>query len=74
MVASSSGAQAIIYSASSKADGTYSVDVRGSTTTAYRVHAYVPVTSPTAVTTTQQVTTGVMVYSTGTTTLNLTIP
>lgn len=74
VVASSSPAQGVIYAASSKADGTYEVEVRGSTSTAYRVHVYVPVTNPTIVATTQQVTTGVMVYSTGTTTLNIVIP
>ncbi|MBI3298082.1 MAG: carboxypeptidase regulatory-like domain-containing protein [Elusimicrobia bacterium] len=74
IVASSAAAQGVIYAASSKADGTYEVEVRGSTSTAYRVHAYVPVTGPADVTTTQQVTTGVMVYSTKTTTVNIVIP
>jgi hypothetical protein len=37
IVASSAAAQTVIYSGSSKADGTYSIEVRGSTTTTYRV-------------------------------------
>ncbi|MBI5597463.1 MAG: carboxypeptidase regulatory-like domain-containing protein [Elusimicrobia bacterium] len=74
IVASSSPAQAVIYAASSKADGTYLLDVRGSTTTSYRVHAYVPVVGPTSVTISTKVYTGVIVYSTGTTTLNIAVP
>lgn len=74
IVASSSPAQAVIYAASSKADGTYLLDVRGSTSTSYRVHAYVPIVGPTSVTISTKVYTGIVVYSTGTTTLNIAVP
>lgn len=74
IVASSSPAQAVIYAASSKADGTYLLDVRGSTATPYRVHAYVPIVGPTSVTVSTKVYTGVIVYSTGTTTLDIVVP
>lgn len=42
VVASSSPAQSIVYSASSMADGTYSLDVRSSTTTTYNIRAFFP--------------------------------
>ena len=74
IVASSSPAQAVIYAASSKADGSYLLEVRGSTSTSYRVHAYVPVVGPNSVTVSTKVYTGVVVYSSGTTTLDITVP
>ncbi len=42
VVASSAPAQAIFYSVSSQADGTYSLDVRASTTTTYNMRAFYP--------------------------------
>ena len=56
------------YVTSSKEDGTYSLDVRGSTNPAYRVYGYYPTLSPTgAVTISYQTLTGVGVTA-GTTT------
>ncbi|MFC1679784.1 prepilin-type N-terminal cleavage/methylation domain-containing protein [Elusimicrobiota bacterium] len=48
--ASVSPAQAVYYCASSLADGTFSVDVRGSTSTTYNLSAFVPVISGATVT------------------------
>ncbi|TBR20618.1 prepilin-type N-terminal cleavage/methylation domain-containing protein [bacterium] len=74
IIASSAPAQSVIYSGSSKADGTYEIEVRGSTSTSYRVSAYVPVISGLSVSISTKTYTGVVVYSTGTTTKNITIP
>ena len=43
--AASSGGGAVYYAGSSKADGTYEIEVRGSTNTKYNVSAYIPVFS-----------------------------
>lgn len=43
IAAYSAPAQAVFYSVSSQADGTYSLDVRASSTTAYNVRAFYPV-------------------------------
>lgn len=74
IIASSAPAATVIYSGSSKADGTYSIEVRGSTTTTYRLSAYVPVISGTSVSVTTKTYSGIVVVSTGTTTKNIVIP
>lgn len=74
IVASSAAAQTVIYSGSSKADGTYEIEVRGSTTTSYRLSAYIPVISGLAVTVSTKSYTGIVVTSTGTTTKNIVLP
>jgi hypothetical protein len=40
----------VIYGANSKADGTYEIEVRGSTSTKYNLSVYVPVLAGTSVT------------------------
>jgi hypothetical protein len=74
IVASSAAAQTVIYSGSSKADGTYEIEVRGSTTTTYRVSAFVPVISGNAVTISTKTYSGVVVTSTAGATRDITIP
>ncbi|PJB26534.1 MAG: hypothetical protein CO113_03185, partial [Elusimicrobia bacterium CG_4_9_14_3_um_filter_62_55] len=74
IVASSSPAQGVIYAASSLADGTYSVGVRGSTSTTYNVSAYIPVITGSGVTITTKTYSGVSVTVNGETTLNIAIP
>lgn len=74
IVASSAAAQTVIYSGSSKADGTYEIEVRGSTTTTYRVSAFVPVISGDAVTISTKSYSGVVVTSTGGATRDIVIP
>lgn len=74
IVASSAAAQTVIYSGSSKADGTYEIEVRGSTTTSYRLSVYIPTISGVGVTTSTKAYSGVVVTSTGTTTKHIVVP
>lgn len=76
IVASSAPAQSVVYSGSSKADGSYEIEVRGSSTTSvtYRLSAYIPVITGTTVSLSTKTYTGIVVYSTGTTTRDIVIP
>lgn len=72
--ASSSPANTVLYSASSKADGTYELQVRGSAGYDYNVSVYVPTISGASVTITTKTYSGVSVSAGQATTLNLTVP
>jgi type II secretory pathway pseudopilin PulG len=74
IVASSSPAQTPIYAASSLADGTYSVDVRGSTSTTYNVSVYIPTINGSNVSITTKTYSGVSITADNTTSLDLTAP
>lgn len=74
IIASSAPARAVYYSGSSKADGTYTIEVRGSTSTTYNLSVYVPVISGDAVTVTTKTYSGLVVYSTGTTNRDIEVP
>lgn len=74
IVASSAPAQTVIYAGSSKADGTYEIEVRGSTTTTYRVSAFVPVISGDSVSISTKTYSGIVVTSSGSTTRDIVIP
>lgn len=69
---SSSAALSPYYSASSKADGTYSLPVRGSTS--YSISVYVPAISGNTVSTSYKTYTGVTVAPGGSTSLDLSLP
>jgi len=71
-VGSSAPAQTFIYAASSKADGTYTLDVRGDAGT-YFVSAYVPLISGQVVQTTTFTVSGVSVSASLTTTLDIVV-
>ncbi|MDD2806704.1 MAG: carboxypeptidase-like regulatory domain-containing protein [Elusimicrobiales bacterium] len=70
IAAATSASEIIYYSASSQADGTYSLEVRSSTTTPYNMRAYYPVVNANsgAVTYTSRTSTGVYVNAGGTAT------
>ena len=72
IVASSSPAQTPIYAASTKADGTFSLPVRGSNT--YYLSVYVPTISGTTVSITTKTFSNIYVSPNLDTTFNLTIP
>lgn len=72
IVASSAPAQVPMYMVSSKADGTYSLPVRGGGT--YYLSAYVPVISGTSVSITTKTYSGIIVAPSVATTKNVTIP
>lgn len=72
IVGSSAPAQVPMYMVSSKADGTYTLPVRGGTT--YYLSAYVPVIAGTGVTITTKTYSGIIVSPSATTTKNVTIP
>ena len=72
ITASVAPSQAIYYSVSSMADGTYSLEVRSSTSTTYNMRAFYPIVDTTsgAVTYTTKTSTGVSVNSTAITSRN----
>lgn len=72
ITASVAPARAIYYSVSSQADGTYSLEVRSSTTTPYNMRVYYPVVDTTsgAVTYTSKTSSGIYVNAGGTVTRN----
>lgn len=72
IVASSAPSQVPLYMVSSKADGSYTLPVRGGST--YNVSAYVPVISGTGVSITTKTYSGIAVSASGTTTRDVTIP
>ncbi len=72
IVGSSAPAQVPIYMVSSKADGTYTLPVRGGAT--YYLSAYVPVISGTGVTVTTKTYSGIIVSPSASTTKNVSIP
>ncbi|MBI2788897.1 MAG: carboxypeptidase regulatory-like domain-containing protein [Elusimicrobia bacterium] len=72
IVGSSAPAQVPMYMVSSKADGTYTLPVRGGAT--YYLSAYVPVISGTGVTITTKTYSGIIVSPSAATTKNVTIP
>jgi len=74
IVASSSPAQAVIYAASSKADGTFEVEVRGSTITTFNVSAYIPVLGASSVSVTTKTYSGITIHPQQETTLTITAP
>lgn len=73
IVASSSPAQTVIYAASSRADGTYEMDVRGSAAP-YYVTAYLPEVNATGATVMTKSYTGVTVTADATTTRDINFP
>lgn len=74
IVASSSPARTVIYAASSKADGTYSLEVRGSTSTTYFVSAYIPLIGTGSVSVTTKTYSGITINPSVVTTYNITLP
>jgi hypothetical protein len=74
ITASVAPARAIYYSVSSKADGTYDLEVRSSTTTTYYMRAYYPVVDTTsgAVTYSTKISSGISVGAGATVTRNFT--
>lgn len=72
IVGSSAPAQVPMYMVSSKADGTYTLPVRGGAT--YYLSAYVPVISGTSVTITTKTYSGIIVSPSAATTKNVAIP
>lgn len=72
IVGSSAPAQVPMYMVSSKADGTYTLPVRGGAT--YYLSAYVPVIAGTSVSITTKTYSGIIVSPSATTTKNVTIP
>lgn len=72
IVGSSAPAQVPMYMVSSKADGTYTLPVRGGAT--YYLSAYVPVIAGAGVTITTKTYSGIIVSPSATTTKNVTIP
>ena len=72
IVGSSAPAQVPMYMVSSKADGTYTLPVRGGAT--YYLSAFVPVISGTGVTITTKTYSGIVVSPSAATTKNVTIP
>ncbi|MFA6030305.1 MAG: carboxypeptidase regulatory-like domain-containing protein [Elusimicrobiota bacterium] len=72
IVASSAGAQTTYYSASSKADGTYTLDLRGPAT--YYISVYVPIIGATSVTITTKTFSDVVVNPSITTPYNIVVP
>ncbi len=74
IVASSSAAQTVLYVGSSLADGSYLVEVRGSTTTAYNLSAFIPVISGNSVSITTKTYSGINVAVNVNTTHNISVP
>jgi type II secretory pathway pseudopilin PulG len=74
IVGSSSPAMTFIYAASSKADGTYTMDIRGSASDTYFVSAYIPDISGAGVSITTKTYSGVVINASQTTNLNITVP
>jgi type II secretory pathway pseudopilin PulG len=74
IVGSSSPAMTFIYAASSKADGTFTMEIRGSASDTYFVSAYVPDISGSGVTITTKTYSGVTITANETTPLNITVP
>jgi len=72
IVGSSAPAQVPMYMVSSKADGTYTLPVRGGAT--YYLSVYVPVISGTSVTITTKTYSGILVSPSATTTRDVVIP
>ena len=74
IVASSSPAKSVIYAASSLADGTFEVEVRGSTSATYNVSVYVPIITGSGVTITTKSYSGISITAGNETTLAVTLP
>lgn len=74
IVASSSAAQTVLYVGSSLADGSYLVEVRGSTTATYNLSAFIPVISGDSVSVTTKTYTGISVAINVNTAHNISIP
>ena len=74
IVASSAPAQSVIYGANSKADGTYEIEVRGSTVTKYNLSVYVPVLAGAGVTISTITYSNVEIHAATSTSKNLVLP
>ncbi|MFH1725466.1 MAG: carboxypeptidase regulatory-like domain-containing protein [Elusimicrobiota bacterium] len=74
IVASSSPAQTVIYAASSLADGTYEMDIRGSDTDTYYVSAYVPIIAGDSVSITTKTYSGITITRNASTTHDIEVP
>lgn len=75
IVASSAAALSnVLYSAASEPDGTYSLDVRGSTTTTYFVSAYVPIVGTDSVSITTKTYSGITITAAETTRRDIEVP